>query len=106
MYCPNCGNQVNPNDNYCGVCGADLNNYTNSNRTNVSRNGKSRLVAGIREIIPGLGIGRFYLGYTNIGIAQLLLSFIGVGSIWCLVDGILILIGKLNYDANGNQLAD
>ena len=41
------------------------------------------------------------------GVAQILLSFCcGVGYIWGLIEGILILCGNINQDANGNPLGD
>lgn len=56
--------------------------------------GKSQLVALILAIfIGGLGIHRFYLGYTGIGIAQIL-TLGGLG-IWTLIDIIRIAIGDL-----------
>ncbi|NJN76234.1 MAG: TM2 domain-containing protein [Synechococcaceae cyanobacterium RL_1_2] len=50
----------------------------------------------------GLGIHRFYLGYTLIGIIQLLT--LGMFGIWSLIDFILILTGALK-DAQGNELS-
>ncbi|MDF2878691.1 MAG: hypothetical protein K0S30_1787 [Clostridia bacterium] len=70
---------------------------------------KSRLAAGLLQIfLGGFGIGRFYLGYTGIGIAQLLVSVFtcGIGAIWPFVDGILILCGQVPTDANGAPLRD
>jgi TM2 domain-containing membrane protein YozV len=70
---------------------------------------KSRLAAGLLQIFLGcFGIGRFYLGYTGIGIAQLLVSVFtcGIGTIWPFVDGILILCGQVTTDANGAPLRD
>ncbi|MDQ6760418.1 MAG: NINE protein, partial [Acidobacteriota bacterium] len=69
---------------------------------------KSKLVGGLLGILlGGLGIHRFYLGYTNIGIAQLATDIIGwvllpftcgislvfimAAHIWGLVDGIRFL---------------
>ena len=37
---------------------------------------KSKLVAGLPQIfLPSFGVGRFYLGYTNIGILHIAASF-------------------------------
>ena len=78
---------------------------------------KSRLVAALLGIfLGGLGIHRFYLGYNNIGLIQLLvclvlaiptcgLSCLGVG-IWGLVEGIMILTGNINTDALGRPLRE
>jgi TM2 domain-containing membrane protein YozV len=69
---------------------------------------KSKLVAGLLQIFLGsLGIGRFYLGYTTIGVLQLVVSLFtcGIGSIWGLIDGIMILIGNVP-DAQGRTLRE
>lgn len=56
--------------------------------------GKSQLVALILAIfVGGLGIHRFYLGYTTIGIIQLLTA--GGCGIWALIDIIRIATGDL-----------
>ena len=56
--------------------------------------GKSQIVALILVVLVGvLGIHRFYLGYTGIGIAQLL-TFGGCG-IWALIDLVRIITGDL-----------
>lgn len=56
--------------------------------------GKSQLVALILAVFVGtLGIHRFYLGYTGIGIAQLLT--LGGCGIWALIDLVRIITGDL-----------
>jgi hypothetical protein len=65
---------------------------------------KSKMVAGLLQIfIGGLGIGRFYLGYTGIGVAQLLTC--GGCGIWSLIDAVMILTGKVP-DVDGRPLKD
>lgn len=71
------------------------------------RSDKSRIVAGLLQLIPGVGgIGRIYLGCTATGVMQLLLSFCGIGYIWSIIDGILILAGNEKFDGYGRQLPD
>jgi TM2 domain-containing membrane protein YozV len=56
--------------------------------------GKSQIVAAVLAFVIGvLGIHRFYLGYTGIGIAQLLT--LGGCGVWALIDLIRIITGDL-----------
>ena len=69
---------------------------------------KSKLTAGLLGIfLGGFGVGRFYLGYTTIGVLQLVVTLVtcGIGSIWGLVDGIMILVGNVP-DPEGRTLRD
>ena len=51
-----------------------------------------RIVAGILALlVGGLGVHKFFLGYTTAGILQILLSCVGVGGIIGLVEGIIYL---------------
>jgi len=64
---------------------------------------KSKLTAILLCLFLGsLGIHRFYLGYTLIGVIQLL-TFGGV-LIWAIVDFIRLITGSLK-DSEGNDLA-
>lgn len=64
---------------------------------------KSKVAALILCFLFGfLGAHRFYLGYTMLGIIQLVTCG-GLG-IWAFVDLIMIAVGKLN-DAQGNSLS-
>jgi len=71
---------------------------------------KSKLVAGLLGILLGsLGVHRFYLGYIGIGIAQIVVTFVtcGIGAIWGLIEGVLILVGSgITTDSEGRPLKE
>lgn len=114
-YCRYCGAENKEETKFCGSCGANLDENTQTYNYNTDSR-KSKLAAGLLGIFLGyLGIHNFYLGYTNKAVTQLLLTVIGwvacgigpiVASIWGLVDGIMILSGNINCDANGMSLKD
>ena len=72
---------------------------------------KSKVVAGLLQLLGlfGLvGIGRIYLGYTGLGIAQLVVGLItcGIGAIvWGIIDAVLLLTDKVR-DPEGRPLRD
>lgn len=100
-FCPNCGGATAPNAAVCLNCGSSL-------TAAVGGEQKSKLVAGLLGIfLGGLGIHNFYLGYTGKAIAQIVLSFcFGIGAIWGLIEGIMILCGSIKTDAKGVPLKD
>ena len=123
MFCPNCGNQAPDGANNCPNCGASLNatqqqaqNYQTNSVNNNGGEPKSKLVAGLFGILLGyFGVHDFYLGNTRNGVIKLLLTLIGgwlcgigaaAAGIWGLIDGIMILTGKVTTDANGVPLKD
>lgn len=75
--------------------------------------GKSKMAAGLLGIfLGGFGVHNFYLGYTGKALAQLLITLLTCGfgamisEVWGLIEGIMILTGSINTDANGNPLKD
>lgn len=107
-YCPNCGAVTGPGAAVCTSCGFALTGGTTGEQ-------KSKLVAGLLAIFLGsLGIHNFYLGKTTRGVIQILVSLIGglitcgiatIGvSIWALVEGIMLLTGKIDVDGHGVPL--
>lgn len=108
-YCPNCGQPTLPNAAVCTSCGVSLAAPV------AGGDQKSKLVAGLLGIFLGsLGIHNFYLGYTKKAVWQLVLALVGsclvvgpmVAGIWGLVEGIMILCGKITVDAKGLPLKD
>jgi hypothetical protein len=61
---------------------------------------KSRTVASVLGFfLGGLGVDRFYLGNTGMGVAKLLVGWLTLG-IWPLIDWIIILAGQA-HDGEG-----
>lgn len=68
---------------------------------------KEKMVAGLLGILIGsLGVHSFYLGNTTKGILQIVVTIFtcGLGGIWGLIEGIMILTGSISTDANGVPL--
>jgi hypothetical protein len=55
---------------------------------------RSKVIAGLLQLVLPFGIGRFYSGHIGIGVAQLVLSFFVIGVVWAFIDGIVILAGR------------
>lgn len=73
--------------------------------------GQSRLVVGLLGIfLGGWGVHRFLMGYTTIGIIQIVVTLVtcGFGAIWGLIEGIMVLAkaGSFTHDAHGRPLTD
>ena len=72
---------------------------------------KSKIVGGLLQLIGlfGLvGIGRIYLGYTGLGVAQLVVGLItcGIGAVvWGIIDAVLIFTDKVR-DPEGRPLRE
>lgn len=112
-FCQYCGAEIKENQSFCSNCGAAIgNNQSTSTVSNQQINpaAKSKLAAALLAFfLGGFGIHNFYLGYNSRGVAQLLLSIFTcgiVGSIWGLVECILIFTGNISTDANGVPLQD
>lgn len=107
-YCPNCGQPTPQGNQVCMNCGIALNAGMYA-----PMSAKSKVAAGLLAIFLGcFGVHNFYLGYTGKAVAQLLITLLtcGLGSvvsgIWAFIEGILILTGSINTDADGNMLKD
>lgn len=120
-YCPKCGRHINDDDNFCPNCGYDLvgkkETYTYVYRQEKiideseekpyihnKKECKSKVVAALLQMLLSFGIGRFYLGYKDMAVAQLVLTLFGIGIIWTFIDGIYILLDGVSKDAKGVPL--
>lgn len=120
-FCSNCGAELNEEQDICLKCGVRVKNINTNNKVDSNPNAKSKMAAGLLGIFLGqFGVHNFYLGYTGKAVAQLLLTIFGyilaifiigifmvaAAGIWGLVEGIMILSGSINTDANGIPLKD
>ena len=102
-YCPNCGAETAENAAVCTKCGVEL------KKAAASGEQKSKMAAGLLGIfLGGLGIHNFYLGNTGRGVIQIVVTLLtcGLGSVWGLVEGIMILTGAIKTDGKGNPLKE
>ena len=118
MYCKNCGHELENGATFCSNCGAkvdaDIPNITQptvSQTTNINEP-KSKVAAALLAFFLGaFGVHNFYLGYTNKGVAQLLITILSLGmlsivsGIWAFIEFILILTGSIK-DPSGQPLKD
>ncbi|WP_085872514.1 MULTISPECIES: TM2 domain-containing protein [unclassified Nocardioides] len=73
--------------------------------TGIPYSDKTKLVAGLLQILIPLGIGRFYIGDTKTGVWQVIVTVLtcGIGALWPFIDGIIILATD-SVDAQGRPL--
>jgi TM2 domain-containing membrane protein YozV len=72
-------------------------------RTGIPYSDKSKIVAGLLQILLPFGIGRYYIGDNKIGIWQTVATVLtcGLAHIWVLIDGILMLVHDDAKDVHG-----
>lgn len=121
MFCKYCGKETETE--VCAACQTAKSSETieveatkvESTNSNVTYTpaAKSKIAAGLLGIFLGaFGVHNFYLGFTGKAIAQLLITVLSCGTlsfasaIWGLIEGILILTGSMNVDADGVALKD
>lgn len=79
-YCTNCGAEVGENAVICVKCGVAL----------INKPAKNKTIAGLLAIfLGGLGIHKFYLGKTILGIVYLLFCWTYIPSIIGFIEGII-----------------
>jgi TM2 domain-containing membrane protein YozV len=96
-YCQHCGAETNPAAVTCVKCGVSLSGA-------VSAGSKSKVTAGLLAIfLGGLGIHKFYLGFTWPGLVFLLINTVGFSVTWIMgfipnvVMGVIALVEGIIY---------
>ena len=93
------------------------NPYQRQYQSQPTRSSKSKLAAGLLGILFGFaGVHNFYIGRVRLGVVQLLITILSMGTlepisgIWGIIEGVLILASKpgdrWHQDANGAELSD
>lgn len=98
-FCAKCGKEIQDEAVVCVHCGVATGKSGASGETSP----KSKIAAGLLNILLPFGIGRFYMGDAKTGVFQLLVTILtcGIGSLWPFIDGIMILVGKDVRDGEG-----
>ena len=92
FFCENCGKEVLDSAVVCVNCGSSIKNNSSSSLNGEIKNNKLYML--LFSIFLGeLGIDRFLLGYTGLGVLKLLTA--GGFGIWWIIDVVLIATGSL-----------
>lgn len=111
VYCPQCGAPSNSNTGNCEYCGAAIpqhvpqyqqppqyqqapqqNIYVQQNDPRQNWPVKSKVAAGLLALfLGGLGVHKFYLGQTGLGVVYLLFCWTCIPAFIALIDAIIIL---------------
>lgn len=76
-------------------------------RLGIPYSDKQKIVAGLLQLLlGGFGVGRFYTGHAGIAVAQIAVTWLtcGLGALWPVIDGIMMLTSDDFMDANGRPL--
>ena len=109
MFCKNCGNAVEDGQTVCPNCGTEVNVTKEEpapqpapEATNTDNlNGKDKMTMGIIAVlIGGFGVHNYMMGENKKGTVRLLFTLLGfgIGSIFGLIDAIMIFMGNYKYD--------
>lgn len=101
-FCSNCAAQTVPLAVVCVTCGAPLGDMAQAGMSGEFSDRDWLTALLLSFFLGGLGVDRFYLGYTSLGVLKLLTC--GGCGVWALIDLILIICNTLP-DADGRMMA-
>lgn len=88
MFCSSCGEAIKKEAEICPKCGV-----RQKGSPSPAKGAKSKVAAGLLAILlGGLGIHKFYLGYSGAGLLYLCFFWTGIPAILGLIEGIIYLV--------------
>jgi len=101
-YCSGCGTVIHRSAPSCPHCGAPQADVT---AAHAYSGGKTKTTAGILALLlGGIGVHKFYLGQTGLGILYLLFCWTFIPAIVAFVEGIIYLsMSDADFNAKYNR---
>lgn len=88
-FCVNCGKQIDAKAEICPHCGVRQPHIAAMG----TAKGRNKMAAALLAIfLGGLGVHKFYLGLTNLGIIYFVFCWTGIPLIIGFIEGILLLV--------------
>ena len=92
-FCAECGSIIKAKAVICPKCGCGMRASNNNSLGQTAPNGKSRIAAVLLAFfLGGLGVHKFYLGETTLGILYLLFCWTLIPGLIAFIEAILLLV--------------
>jgi TM2 domain-containing membrane protein YozV len=92
-FCSECGAAIKARAEICPKCGVRQSGGQQLSLDATTPSGKNKTIAGVLALIlGGLGIHKFYLGKTGLGIVYLLFCWTFIPALIGFIEGVLLLV--------------